>query len=86
MTLDDLAAAVLGAGTDGFATRSFIDLGGDSLRAMRFAAAAQEELGVRVPLKALLGAGPLAAALAQAQAIPPGAATAPARSGRPEAS
>jgi amino acid adenylation domain-containing protein len=74
MTLDDLAAAVLDTDADSasFDTYSFIELGGDSLRAMRLAALAREQLGVRVPVKALLGGEPLAAALegAEVEAAP----------------
>ncbi|MEU6809452.1 amino acid adenylation domain-containing protein [Streptomyces sp. NPDC046831] len=85
MTLDDLAASVLDVAADGadLAGRSFIELGGDSLRAMRLAALAQERLGVRIPMKSLLGGDPLARVLAQAQAAPreavpaPGPATVP---------
>ncbi|MEU2315683.1 amino acid adenylation domain-containing protein [Streptomyces albidoflavus] len=70
MTLDDLAAAVLDTDADsaGFGARSFIELGGDSLRAMRLAAMAREQLGVAIPMKALLGGEPLATALAGAEA------------------
>ncbi|MFI8189963.1 amino acid adenylation domain-containing protein [Streptomyces sp. NPDC085946] len=69
MTLDDLAAAVLDTDADSaaFGARTFIELGGDSLRAMRLAALAREQLGVRIPMKALLGGEPLAAALAGAE-------------------
>ncbi len=75
MTLDDLASTVLGADVDStsFATRSFIELGGDSLRAMRLAALAHEQLGVKVPLSVLLGATPLADTFAQAEVVAPAA-------------
>lgn len=76
MTLDDLASTVLSADIDStsFATRSFIELGGDSLRAMRLAAMAQEQLGVQVPLSVLLGGAPLASVFAQAEVVPVAAA------------
>ncbi|PJM93411.1 non-ribosomal peptide synthetase [Streptomyces sp. CB01373] len=69
MTLDDLAAAVLDTDADSASSGvySFIELGGDSLRAMRLAALAREQLGVRIPMKALLGGEPLAAVLAGAE-------------------
>ncbi|MGW4059295.1 non-ribosomal peptide synthetase [Amycolatopsis sp. NPDC004747] len=70
MTLDDLAVSVLGTDAAAFGTRSFIELGGDSLGAMRFAALAQEQLRVKIPLKTLLGGDPLAEVLAQAEAVP----------------
>jgi amino acid adenylation domain-containing protein len=65
MVGEELALAVLGPGTNStdFATRSFIGLGGDSIRAMRLAALAQEQLGVRIPVKTLLGDVPLASVL-----------------------
>ncbi|MFE4454359.1 amino acid adenylation domain-containing protein [Streptomyces sp. NPDC056796] len=68
MTGADLAVSVLGEGTDpaDFATESFISLGGDSLRAMRLAALVQEQLGLSVAVKDLLGARPLAAVLSGA--------------------
>ncbi|RSM90726.1 non-ribosomal peptide synthetase [Kibdelosporangium aridum] len=66
MSLDEYAVAVLGPDTDvtGFATRSFIGLGGDSLRAMRLAALVQEQHGIRIPVADLLSATPLAEVLA----------------------
>ncbi|MGW4111212.1 non-ribosomal peptide synthetase [Actinosynnema sp. NPDC004786] len=66
MTLDEYALSVLGsgAGTEGFATRSFIGLGGDSLRAMRLTALAQENLGVRLSVSDLLSPVPLGEVLA----------------------
>ncbi len=72
MTLEDLASAVLGTDVDtaSFSTQSFIELGGDSLRAMRLDAMAQERLGLKLPLKALLGGEPLTTALGQAEAAP----------------
>ncbi|WP_411106758.1 amino acid adenylation domain-containing protein [Streptomyces sp. cmx-4-9] len=75
MTLDDLASAVLGTDADstGFGTRSFIELGGDSLRALRLDALAREQLGLKLSVQALLGAGPLADALRRAEAVPAGA-------------
>ncbi|MEO6701976.1 MAG: condensation domain-containing protein [Jatrophihabitantaceae bacterium] len=70
MTLDDLAVTVLDTvDSTGFGTRSFIELGGDSLRAMRLAAIAQERLGVRIALKTLLDGVPLADAFAQAEVV-----------------
>jgi len=56
MTLEECAADVLGPGchTAQFTTRSFIRLGGDSLRAMRLVALAQERLGARIQPGALL--------------------------------
>ena len=70
MSCDELAQSVLGAGTSvtDFAARSFIELGGDSLRAMRLAALAEERLGVRIPVRSLLGGAPLAAVLGTASA------------------
>ncbi|MDH6112899.1 amino acid adenylation domain-containing protein [Kitasatospora sp. MAP12-15] len=71
MTLDDLASAILGtdADTTSFGTRSFIELGGDSLRAMRLDAMAKEQLGLTIPLRALLGGESLATALSLARAV-----------------
>nr|WP_042180536.1 non-ribosomal peptide synthetase [Kibdelosporangium sp. MJ126-NF4]CEL14435.1 Peptide synthetase [Kibdelosporangium sp. MJ126-NF4]CTQ88800.1 non-ribosomal peptide synthetase [Kibdelosporangium sp. MJ126-NF4] len=62
MSLDEYAVAVLGPDTDvtGFATHSFVALGGDSLRAMRLAALVQQQHGVRIPVADLLSAKPLA--------------------------
>ncbi|MFD7337548.1 amino acid adenylation domain-containing protein [Streptomyces violascens] len=84
MTLDDLASAVLGTDADStsFGTRSFIELGGDSLRAIRLDAMAKEQLGLKVPVKDLLGAEPLAIALSRAEAVPAEGATS-ARSAAP---
>jgi amino acid adenylation domain-containing protein len=75
MTLDDLASAVLGTDADSasFSTQSFIELGGDSLRAMRLDAMAREQLGLHIPLKALLGGEPLTTALGQAETVAEGA-------------
>ncbi|WP_412077690.1 amino acid adenylation domain-containing protein [Streptomyces xanthophaeus] len=72
MTLDDLASAVLGMDADstGFGTRSFIELGGDSLRALRLDAMAIEQLGLKLSVKDLLGSEPLADALLRAEALP----------------
>ncbi|MFD0201764.1 MULTISPECIES: non-ribosomal peptide synthetase [Saccharothrix] len=71
MTFNQYATAVLGSEIDAsaFATRSFIGLGGDSLRAMRLAALVQERLGVRIPVAALLGDAPLAEVLAEAGVV-----------------
>ncbi|MFS8099205.1 amino acid adenylation domain-containing protein [Lentzea alba] len=71
MSLDEYAVAVLGPGTDvaGFATRSFIGLGGDSLLAMRLAALSQERLGVRLSVADLLSSTPLATVLAESGAV-----------------
>ncbi|MGW2559530.1 non-ribosomal peptide synthetase [Streptomyces sp. NPDC001514] len=65
-----LAVSVLGEGTDPetFATESFLALGGDSLRAMRLAALVQEQLGLRIAIKDLLGGEPLDDVLAGARA------------------
>jgi amino acid adenylation domain-containing protein len=70
-TLQAYARDVLGTDVDGdaFAARSFIELGGDSLRALRLAALARENLGVRVPVGALLGAAPLAQVLAESAPV-----------------
>ncbi|MBY8851197.1 hypothetical protein K7G98_23750 [Saccharothrix sp. MB29] len=70
MSLDEYAVSVLGPGTGtaGFATRSFIGLGGDSLRAMRLTALAQENLGVRLSVSDLLSPSPLGEVLANANA------------------
>ncbi|MET0236330.1 MAG: amino acid adenylation domain-containing protein [Kibdelosporangium sp.] len=72
MSLDDYAVAVLGPETDvtGFATRSFIGLGGDSLRAMRLVALVQERFGVKIPVAGLLSSAPLATVLNDVAAIP----------------
>ncbi|MFS0695603.1 amino acid adenylation domain-containing protein [Streptomyces nitrosporeus] len=71
MTPDDLAVSVLGeeTGPAGFATESFLALGGDSLRAMRLAALLRERLGLGVAVKALLGAEPLARVLDGARPV-----------------
>ncbi|MEU1516130.1 amino acid adenylation domain-containing protein [Streptomyces sp. NPDC005811] len=68
-----LAVSVLGGGVDpaSFATETFLSLGGDSLRAMRLAARAQEQLGLRIPVLDLLGGRPLAEVLAGARAAQP---------------
>lgn len=68
-TPEELAVSVLGDHADPatFATSTFIALGGDSLRAMRLAALAQERLGLRIAVGALLGTEPLARVLAGAQ-------------------
>jgi amino acid adenylation domain-containing protein len=65
MSLDEYAVAVLGPETDvtGFATHSFIGLGGDSLRAMRLVALVQERFGVKIPVAGLLSSAPLATVL-----------------------
>ncbi|MFJ6672752.1 amino acid adenylation domain-containing protein [Actinosynnema sp. NPDC091369] len=71
MTFNQYATAVLGPEVDAsaFATSSFIGLGGDSLRAMRLAALVQEQLGVRIPVAALLGDAPLAEVFAEAGVV-----------------
>ncbi|MFD9459684.1 amino acid adenylation domain-containing protein [Streptomyces sp. NPDC060027] len=71
-TREALAASVLGDAVDpaDFATETFLALGGDSLRAMRLTALAQERLGLRVPVKELLGGRPLSEVLAAARAEP----------------
>src|SRR4051794_28756198 len=68
MSLAEYALAVLGSETDaaGFATHSFVGLGGDSLRAMRLSALVQEHRGVRIPVAELLSSAPLATVLANA--------------------
>ncbi|MFF8440699.1 amino acid adenylation domain-containing protein [Streptomyces californicus] len=68
-TREALAVSVLGDGVDpaGFATETFLSLGGDSLRAMRLAAQVQERLGLRIPVLELLGGRPLAEVLAGAR-------------------
>ncbi|MEU7531390.1 amino acid adenylation domain-containing protein [Saccharothrix sp. NPDC042600] len=73
MSLDEYALSVLGPATDraGFANRSFIALGGDSLRAMRLTALAQEQLGLRLSVAELLSSTPLATVLAGATANGP---------------
>ncbi|WP_338674699.1 condensation domain-containing protein [Streptomyces sp. SCSIO 30461] len=75
MTREELAASVLGAATDPatFVSQTFIALGGDSLRAMRLAALIEEQLGLRVAVKALLGGEPLADVLAGAAPVEAGA-------------
>ncbi|MFC8450014.1 amino acid adenylation domain-containing protein [Kitasatospora sp. NPDC057223] len=72
MTLHDMACSALGlqpAGAD-LGTLSFVELGGDSLRAMRLAATAQEGLGLRLAMRDLLGSRPLAEVLADAAESP----------------
>ncbi|MEV0012165.1 amino acid adenylation domain-containing protein [Streptomyces sp. NPDC047973] len=71
MTCAELAVSVLGEGTDpaDFATDSFIALGGDSLRAMRLSAMAEEQLGLRIAAAALLGEAPLATVLSDAEPV-----------------
>ncbi|GGP79664.1 non-ribosomal peptide synthetase [Saccharothrix coeruleofusca] len=73
MSLDEYALSVLGPTTRkaGFATDSFIALGGDSLRAMRLAAMAQEGLGLRLSVAELLSSTPLDTVLANAVAAAP---------------
>lgn len=65
-----LAAEVLALDeeSDTFANLSFVQLGGDSLLAMRLAARAQEELGVSLPISSLLSDDPLLDVLARARA------------------
>jgi amino acid adenylation domain-containing protein len=72
MSLDEYAVAVLGPETDvtGFATHSFVGLGGDSLRAMRLVALVQERFGVRIPVAGLLSSAPLATVLNDVAGIP----------------
>ncbi|WP_208641185.1 non-ribosomal peptide synthetase [Micromonospora arborensis] len=55
--------------------RSFVDLGGDSLRAMRLAALAQQHCGVRLPVADLLSDAPLSDVLARytSASVPPAA-------------
>jgi amino acid adenylation domain-containing protein len=76
MTLDELVSAVLGTDVNSrsFETRSFIELGGDSLLAMRLAAMAKEQVGVKITLNTLLGGAPMATAFAQAEVVPVAAA------------
>ncbi|WP_158843546.1 non-ribosomal peptide synthetase [Saccharothrix deserti] len=71
MTFNQFATAVLGpeVDTSAFTTRSFIGLGGDSLRAMRLAALVRERSGVRIPVAALLGDAPLAEVFAEAGVV-----------------
>ncbi|MGW3963677.1 non-ribosomal peptide synthetase [Amycolatopsis sp. NPDC005003] len=68
MSLDEIALSVLGPATDraGFAGRSFISLGGDSLRAMRLTAMAQEQLGLKLSVAELLSSTPLGTVLSNA--------------------
>lgn len=71
MTLEDLAVTVLETEDPAtFGTLTFIELGGDSLSAMRFAALAQERFGVQIAVTPLLGDVPLATVLAEAEARP----------------
>ncbi|MFJ8913667.1 amino acid adenylation domain-containing protein [Amycolatopsis sp. NPDC102389] len=62
MSFNEYASAVLGQDieADAFATTSFVGLGGDSLRALRLVALAQEKLGLRIPVAALLSDAPVA--------------------------
>ncbi|MEU2062596.1 amino acid adenylation domain-containing protein [Streptomyces sp. NPDC013455] len=79
MSLDEFALSVLGPATDrtAFAGSSFIALGGDSLRAMRLTALAQERLGLRLSMAELLSSAPLATVLANAVGTAPAPTTAP---------
>ncbi|MET9125275.1 amino acid adenylation domain-containing protein [Streptomyces sp. NPDC004528] len=81
-TREALAAFVLGDAADPahFAGETFLALGGDSLRAMRLTALAREQLGLRLPVKDLLGPRPLAEVLAAARTEPAAPVTAPAGS------
>jgi amino acid adenylation domain-containing protein len=76
-TTAELAADLLGPGIAGadLATHSLIGLGGDSILALRLAGLAEERLGVRLPVTALLGDAPLADVLAAAVPQTPPAAT-----------
>ncbi|QQQ79993.1 amino acid adenylation domain-containing protein [Saccharothrix sp. 6-C] len=78
MSLDEYALSVLGPTTNkaGFTTDSFIALGGDSLRAMRLAALAQEGLGLRLSVADLLSSTPLGKVLANTVAAAPAQASA----------
>lgn len=62
MSFNEYASEVLGQDIEAgaFATTSFVGLGGDSLRALRFAAIVQEKLGLRIPVAALLSDAPVA--------------------------
>ncbi|NUT94300.1 MAG: amino acid adenylation domain-containing protein [Saccharothrix sp.] len=79
MSLDEYALSVLGPATDraGFEGSSFIALGGDSLRAMRLTALAQEKLGLRLSVAELLSSTPLGTVLANAVGTGPGPEQAP---------
>lgn len=67
--LTSLCKTVLGVtdSTEDFMNLSFIQLGGDSLKAMEFSARAQLELGVSIPVSLLLGDECLALALTSTQ-------------------
>ncbi|MEV4604251.1 amino acid adenylation domain-containing protein [Amycolatopsis sp. NPDC049253] len=84
MSLDEYALSVLGPATDrtGFASRSFIALGGDSLRAIRLTALAQEQLGLRLSVAELLSSAPLGTVLANAVGTAPAATAAPEPAGQ----
>jgi len=79
VSLDEYALSVLGSATDraAFASHSFIALGGDSLRAMRLTALAQEGLGLRLSVAELLSSEPLGKVLAGAVGTAPAAASVP---------
>jgi amino acid adenylation domain-containing protein len=79
MSLDEYALSVLGPATDRtvFASHSFIALGGDSLRAMRLTAMAQEQLDLKLSVAELLSSTPLGTVLSNAVGTAPAAIAAP---------
>lgn len=70
-TLDELVAEVLGTGVHlaDLSRSGFLGLGGDSLQALRLVALAEERLGLRVGLNALLRDTPLAEVLGRATPV-----------------
>jgi amino acid adenylation domain-containing protein len=69
---EDLIRDVLGTDVDraALAARTFTDLGGDPLRAVRVPALARQRLGLLLPVPSLLADTPLAEVLAQATTAP----------------
>lgn len=70
-----LAAGILRVESGAFAARSFVQLGGDSLCALRFAAVARERFAASVPVSALLGAEPLSVVLSRVRLARPAGST-----------
>ena len=71
MTWAEIALSILGPETDisDFEGQSFVQLGGDSIHAMRLAALVRDRLGLHVPLTSLLGELPLARVLKSATPV-----------------
>jgi amino acid adenylation domain-containing protein len=71
MTWAEIAVSILGPEADisDFESRSFVQLGGDSIGAMRLKALARERLCLQVPVTSLLGELPLARVLKSATPV-----------------